>query len=103
MADFQTVAKASEIAPGTMKLVDLGDDAVVIANVDGTFFAFGNTCTHVGGPLAEGDLEGHTVTCPWHATVFDIKTGESLEGPGDDPVPTYELRLEGDDIQIAKP
>ncbi|MFQ6018404.1 MAG: Rieske (2Fe-2S) protein [Kiloniellaceae bacterium] len=103
MADFQTVAKASEIAPGTMKLVDLAGKEVVIANVEGTFFAFGNKCTHVGGPLVEGALEGETVMCPWHATVFDVKSGEPLEGPGEDPVPTYEVRLEGDNIQLREP
>ncbi len=103
MAEFQTVAKASEIAPGEMKLIDLGGQEVVVANVDGDFFAFGNKCTHVGGPLAEGDLDGDTVICPWHATVFNVKSGKPLGGPGEDPVPTYEVRLMGDDIQVAKP
>lgn len=103
MAEFQTVAKASEIAPGEMKLIDLGGEGVVVANVGGDFFAFGNKCTHVGGPLAEGELDGDTVICPWHATIFDVKSGEPMGGPGEDAVPTYEVRLVGDDIQIAKP
>lgn len=102
MTEFQTVAKVSEIGPGDMKLVDLAGEGVVVANVDGSYFAFGNECTHVGGSLVEGELEGENVTCPLHATVFNIKTGEALEGPGKEPVPTYEVRLEGDDIQIAK-
>ena len=103
MAEFQTVAKASEIAPGTMKLVTVADDDVVVANVDGNFFAFGNACTHVGGPLVEGELSGDRVTCPWHGTIFDVKSGAALQGPGRDPVATYEVRVEGDDIQVAKP
>ncbi len=103
MADFQTVAKAAEIAPGEMKLVNVADQDIVVANVDGAFFAFGNNCTHVGGPLAEGELEGESVTCPWHATKFNVKTGQASEGPGTSPVPTFEVRLEGGDIQIAKP
>ncbi len=90
MAEFQTIAKASEIAPGEMKLVNVAGQDVVVANVEGTFFAFGNECTHVGGPLVEGELEGVTVTCPWHATIFNVKTGQASE-------------LEGDEIQIAKP
>ena len=102
MADFQTVAKVSEIALGDMKLVDLADEDVVVANVDGTYYAFGNNCTHVGGPLVEGELKGENVTCPLHATVFNIKSGKALSGPGKDPVPTYEVRLQGDQIQIAK-
>lgn len=103
MANFRTVAKASEIGPGAMKLVDLDGEEVVVANVDGNFFAFGNTCTHVGGPLVKGNLKGDTVICPWHATVFNVKSGQPLEGPGEDPVPTYEVRVEGDDLLIATP
>jgi nitrite reductase/ring-hydroxylating ferredoxin subunit len=102
MADFQTVAKASEIAAGEMKLVEYEGEEVVIANVDGSFFAFGNKCTHVGGPLVEGNLDDDTVTCPWHSTMFNVRSGESLGGPGENPVPTYEVRVEGDDIEIGK-
>ncbi len=100
MADFHTVAKASEIPPGEMKLVELAGAKVVVANVEGTFFAFNDTCTHVGGPLSEGILEGETVTCPWHATVFNVKTGEPLEGPGEDPIRTYEVRVDGGEVQL---
>ena len=104
MAEFQTVAKASDIAAGEMKLVDVDGEEVVIANVDGEYFAFSNTCTHEGGPLVEGELDGDTVTCPWHSTPFNVRTGEALEGGvTDDPVLVYEVRLEGDDIQIGKP
>jgi len=103
MAEFQTVARAPEIAPGEMKLVNVAGQDVVVANVDGAFFAFGNECTHVGGPLVEGELEGENVTCPWHATIFNVKTGQPSAGPGTSAVPTYEVRLEGDDIRIATP
>ncbi len=104
MAEYETVAKASEVAPGEMKLVDVDGEEVVIANVDGVYFAFSNTCTHEGGPLVEGELDGDIVTCPWHSTPFNVKTGEAQEGGvTDDQVPVYEVRLEGDDIQIRKP
>ncbi len=104
MAEFQTVAKASEVAPGEMKLVEVGGEEVVIANVGGEYFAFSNTCTHEGGPLSDGELEGDIVTCPWHFTPFNVRTGEALEGGvTDDPIPTYVVRLEGDDIQVRKP
>ncbi len=104
MAEFQTVAKASDVAAGEMKLVDVDGEEVVIANVDGEYFAFSNTCTHVGGPLSDGELKGDIVTCPWHFTPFNVKTGEAQEGGvTDDPVPIYEVRLEGGDIQTRKP
>ena len=102
MANFETVATAPEIAAGTMKLVDVAGDEVVVVNVDGKFFAFANECTHAGGPLIDGDLEGDKVTCPWHATVFNVMSGAPLQGPGREPIPTYEVRIEGDEIQLAK-
>jgi chaperonin GroES len=84
--------------------VKVDGDEVVIANVDGEYFAFSNTCTHEGGPLSDGELEGDIVTCPWHFTPFNVKTGEAQEGGmTDDPVPTYEVRLSRGDIQIRKP
>lgn len=101
MPDFVTVARADEIAPGEMKLVEVAGEEVVVANVDGTYYAFGNECTHVGGPLAEGELEGDQVSCPWHNTLFNVKTGEPVSGPGKDPVPTYQVRVQGDEIQVA--
>ncbi len=104
MAEFRTVAKASDVAAGEMKLVDVDGEEVVIANVNGEYFAFSNTCTHVGGPLSDGELKGDIVTCPWHFTPFNVKTGEAQEGGvTDDPVPIYEVHLEGGDIQIRKP
>ena len=103
MVDFRTVAKTAEIPSGEMKLVDLDGEMVVVANVDGTFHAFGNTCTHVGGPLEEGDLDGETIVCPWHASVFDITSGEPLGGPAEDPIPVYEVEVEGGEIRVRKP
>ncbi len=103
MGDFRAVARATEIPSGEMKLVDLDGEEVVIANVDGAFFAFGNVCTHVGGPLVEGELQGEAVTCSWHASVFNVKSGEVLEEPAEDPIPTYEVRVEGDEIQVRTP
>ncbi len=103
MGGFQAVAKAAEIPAGEMKLVDLDGDKVVVANVDGTFLAFGNACTHVGGPLDEGDLDGRKVTCPWHASVFDITSGEPLEGPAEESIPIYEVEVAGGEIRVRKP
>ena len=65
MADFETVAKASELRPGEMKLIDMAGEKIVVANVDGNFFAFSNTCTHVGGPLSASPTctVGRTACC----------------------------------------
>ena len=103
MTEFRTVTKVSEISPGQMRVFEVNGDEVVVANVGGVYYAFDNTCPHEGGPLGEGELEDDNVTCPWHFTKFDVKTGAALEGVTNDAVPTYEIRLEGDDIQVRKP
>ena len=102
MAEFVTVAKVSEVEPGQLKHVELnGDTQICLANVDGTIYAIGGECTHAGGPLGEGDLDGKVVTCPWHGGTFDVTTGEVEGPPPDDPETKYEVRIEGDDVQVA--
>lgn len=100
MANFQTVAKTSDVVPG--KLIKVSSD-VVIANVDGEFFAFSSRCPHDNGPLDKGSLNGDIVMCPLHFAQFNVRTGEPLKGGvTKDSVPTFELRVEGGDIQISK-
>src|SRR3990170_3375958 len=101
MPDFVTVARTDEVPPGEMKVVEVAGEEVVVANVDGTYYAFGNECTHVGGPLSEGALQGDQVPCPWHSTIFDVKTGQPQGGPGKDPVPTYQVRVQCGEVQVA--
>ena len=99
---FVKVARASEIPNGGMKLATLGTDEVMIANVQGKFYAIGDRCTHVGGPLHEGELEGKTVTCPLHGSQFDVTNGNVLGPPARLPVEVYEVTVQGDDIMIRK-
>jgi 3-phenylpropionate/trans-cinnamate dioxygenase ferredoxin subunit len=106
---FVRVAEASEIGPGEMRKVDLGGEEVLVANVDGVFHAIGNRCTHRGGDLSAGRLEGRVVTCPRHGSRFDVTTGEALSGPkvlllrlGTGDVPTYGLKVEGGNILLAR-
>jgi len=102
MAEFKTVAKVSEVEPGQLKHIELdGDTQICLANVGGTFYAIGGECTHMGGPLGEGELDGTTVTCPWHSGEFDVTTGEVKGPPPEEPEPRYEVRVEGDDVQVA--
>jgi nitrite reductase (NADH) small subunit/3-phenylpropionate/trans-cinnamate dioxygenase ferredoxin subunit len=102
MPDFVTLAKASEIAPGTLKHVEMDSGTqVCIANVGGTFYAIGGECTHMGGPLGEGDLDGAIVTCPWHSGQFDVTTGKMVGPPPEEDEPAYEVRVEGDEVQVA--
>ncbi len=101
MGAFRTVAKVSDVKPGQLRRVQLDDGAqVCLANVEGTIYAIGGVCTHEGGPLAEGELEGTTITCPWHGAMFDVTTGELQGPPAGSSVSSYEVRIQGDDVQV---
>lgn len=94
------VAKVSEIATGSAKQVEVDGEPIAIFNVEGQFYAIHDTCTHAGASLAEGSVEGGTVTCPWHGAQFDLKTGKNLSMPAPTPVQSYTLKIEGDTIKI---
>lgn len=101
MAEFVKVAGINEIAPGQGILVTVKGTDIAVFNVDGNYFALSNACSHEEGPLAEGELSGHEVTCPWHGAKFDIRTGEVLGPPAYDAVTRFEVRVTGGDIEVA--
>ena len=94
-----TVARVADVAPGTGKAVVAGRREIALFNVDGTFYALDNTCPHQGGPLAEGWIEGSTVTCPWHAWCFNLTDGTMTLGDYA-AVDTFEVRVEGDAVRV---
>ena len=93
-------ARASDIPPGTTQRVVLGGKEILICNVDGTFYAIDDICTHDGGSLDQGDLEGDRIMCPRHGAYFDVKTGAALTLPAVLPVCAYKVTLEGDEISV---
>ena len=96
----QAVAKRAEIPPGSTKRVVVGGTALLICNVDGDFFAIEDVCTHDGGPLDQGELQGCRIMCPRHGAYFDVRTGAALTLPAILPVGTYTVRVVGDDIFV---
>jgi nitrite reductase/ring-hydroxylating ferredoxin subunit len=100
MGKFVKVAKTAAIAPGEGNLVDDAGKKIALFNVDGTFYAIEETCTHRGGPRSEGLLMGIEVTCPWHGAVFDVRTGNVLAPPAPQDVARYNVRVQGNDIEI---
>ena len=80
--DFVKVAETKDFQASRMMAVEVNGEKVCVANVEGRYYAIGNVCTHMGGPLAEGEIEGFEVQCPWHGSKFDIMTwsGASNEG-----------------------
>ena len=103
MVQMIKVAHASDLPLGKTMLVEAGGEAIALFNIDGSYYAIGNTCTHRGGPLCEGDVEGTVVTCPWHGATFDITSGSVLSPPADEGVASYKVHVDGDDIQVEIP
>ena len=100
MPEFVKVAKTDEVFPGQARLVEVGGKEIALFNVAGSFHAIANNCTHVGGPLCEGEINGVEVTCPWHGATFDVTTGQVLGPPAGEPVGRYNVRVEGLDVEI---
>lgn len=99
MADYP-VAKASEIEDGTTLRVVVDGIEVLLCKCGGTIYAIEDVCTHDGAPLDQGELEGCRIVCPRHGAQFDVRTGEVLALPAVMPLPTYRVRIEGDDIFV---
>ena len=103
---FVRACNRSEIAPGRVKFVAVDGRDLLIANVDGAFYAMDNWCTHEQGNLSEGQLDGNVLTCPDHGAQFDVKTGKVLGGPDAgppgsiSPEKSYRVKVEGDDLIV---
>ena|SRR5215469_16971365 len=93
-------ARRSEISPGTTRRVVIDGNEILICNVDGNIYAIEDVCTHDGGPLDQGELEGEVVVCPRHGATFDVRTGDALTLPAVVPLLTYPVTLEGDDVYL---
>jgi nitrite reductase/ring-hydroxylating ferredoxin subunit len=99
MAEIK-VTQTGRVAPGTGTVADANGTAIAVFNVGGTIYAIANACTHMGGPLGEGTLDGATVTCPWHGSQFDVTSGQVRKGPARRPVATYPVRVKGSDVFV---
>ena len=95
------VVSTKKLSPGKMIGVEKDGQSILIANIDGAYYAIGNMCTHQGCLLSDGTLKGGRVECPCHGSVFDVKTGEVLQGPADTQEPSFRLRVAGDEILAA--
>jgi 3-phenylpropionate/trans-cinnamate dioxygenase ferredoxin subunit len=100
MADWIRVAAVGEIAPGACKVADVDGTTVAVFNIGGEFFAIEDVCTHDGGELASGTLEGDQVVCPRHGARFCVRTGEALTAPAYEPTAKFPLRIENGVIEV---
>ena len=91
MSDMVQVAEESELPPGGKLLTEVDGRAIALFNVEGRLYAIDDVCTHGGGPLAEGELEGCEIRCPRHGARFDVTTGKALCFPAFEPVASHRV------------
>jgi 3-phenylpropionate/trans-cinnamate dioxygenase ferredoxin subunit len=95
MADWIRVCAMSELLPGEYRNAWDGDTAIAVFNLDGSLYAIEDVCTHDGGELTGGPIEGHAIECPRHGARFDITTGAVLCPPAYEPVAKFPVKVEG--------
>lgn len=95
-----TLASTADIPPGSGKAFEVAGRKIALFNVGGQFHAIDDVCTHDGASLAEGSLEGTTITCPWHSAEFDVTTGEVLCLPATENVRRYPVFENGDKVEV---
>ena len=100
MSDWVAVAKVGEFAPGSHRVVDVDGASVAVFNLGGEYFAIEDVCTHDGGQLTGGTVEGAEVVCPRHGARFCIKTGAALTAPAYEPIAKFPVRVENGVIQV---
>ena len=100
--DFQTVCKVTDLAVGRCRAFDVDGGRVVIYHIDDGFYATDSQCPHRGGPLAEGDILGQEIVCPWHLWSFDVTTGINPGSPAGSEirVRTHEVRVDVESVQV---
>jgi nitrite reductase/ring-hydroxylating ferredoxin subunit len=95
------VASTSELKPDEMKAINVNGKPVLLVNLNGTYYAIGNTCTHMGCPLSKGTLKGETIECVCHGSTFDLKTGKVMRGPAEKPEQKYDVKVENGKVLIG--
>ncbi|MGI8811689.1 MAG: Rieske 2Fe-2S domain-containing protein [Pyrinomonadaceae bacterium] len=99
--DFTAVLSQNDLAENTMRRVDAGEVPVLLARKNGEIFAIAHTCSHLGGPLSEGELlDDCSVRCPWHGSIFSLEDGSVLKGPATEPQPKLEVRINNGQIEV---
>lgn len=103
MAGWLTVAREGDVPPGGVRVVSAGLRRLALCNVDGRYYAIDDVCTHDGGSLDQGELDGEEIECPRHGARFDVTTGRATCMPAIVPVNTYGVRVEGGEVQVDVP
>ena len=101
--DFTKAARTGDLSPGEKKLVRVGEESILLVNLEGSYYALDGECPHAYAVLSMGQLYGHELVCPLHGSAFDVKTGAVLSPPSDRGLTVYAVRVQGDDILVGPP
>ena len=99
--EFVEIAPADQLPAGERLFVEVEGHSIVIFNIGGTLYAIGDVCSHDGGPLGDGDLDGFNVICPRHGARFDVRSGEALLLPAVQDIPAYPVRVRDGTIELG--
>ena len=99
---YVKVGMVNDFPSGSLKKVTVGAEEVVIGNIGGQLYAIADKCTHRGGPLNEGELEGTTVTCPWHGGQFNLTNGKVMQPPPMTDAAPYVVKIEASTVFLKK-
>ena len=102
MGTLVKVAEKKDLPAGSAKAVEVNGKQIALFNINDKYYAIDDACTHVGGSLAEGSVDGNEVTCPLHGATFDITNGKVTGEPAEDDVKGYNVIVEGEDIKIEE-
>jgi 3-phenylpropionate/trans-cinnamate dioxygenase ferredoxin subunit len=103
MTTFVAVGSLADLPPGERLFVDLEEESVAIFNVDGCLYCIADVCTHDGGPVADGELDGHAIVCPRHGAMFDIRNGAVLAMPAVVPIASFPVEVSDGVIYVGLP
>jgi nitrite reductase/ring-hydroxylating ferredoxin subunit len=103
MIEFYKAADLAELQEDGLYPIEVDGEPICLAKVDRHIYAFTDNCTHISGPLNEGDLEDCVITCPWHMAQFDVRTGKVLRGPARQDIMTYPVKIEDGVVLIGLP
>jgi 3-phenylpropionate/trans-cinnamate dioxygenase ferredoxin component len=101
--EYYKAADLSDLQAGKLHAVEVDGEPVCLIKLEDGIFAFTDNCTHISGPINEGQFDGCTVTCPWHGARFDVRTGKVLRGPARQDLYTYQVKVENDNVYVALP
>lgn len=100
MSDWVNALAESDLPPGSHTVIEIEDAAILLVNLDGSFYAIEDICTHDGGDLSGGCLVGGSMECPRHGARFDVKTGEVTAPPAYEPVDTFPVQVVDGVVQV---